>query len=103
MIPMGANKHLTGIILGIAFVLVGILFVLFSGRFGRWAAEMNYENNTWGRGLFDPNHQLTKEEYIKKFATNWFFRSWLVLIKVMGVMLLGGGFVSLLAGLNILK
>ena len=94
---------LKSLVFGIPFLVIGSLFVLFAGRFGRWLTPYSFENKT--TFLSKKDKELTKEEYTKKNLDTWprrgFWLLWLFLIRIIGVMLaLGGVFMILQAKLD---
>ena len=87
------------IIMGILFILVGSLFVLFADRFGKWGAATSFENNL-NFGFPEYNKQtsmMTKEEFVRMYTTSHYYRIVIGLARIMGIMGFITGIVILIA------
>lgn len=95
------------IFIGIFFMSVGLCSFVFTSRFLKHGAERLFDNNRdHGIAGFPPfvekTSTITKEEFVVEVTKHWFSRLWLVLIRILSIMFVVGGFFALLGGLDIL-
>jgi len=93
-------------LIGIPFLVIGILFVLYANRFGRWWGIFSFEHRLNYFATKWKDEGLTREEFEKKaFNTlphRFFWLFWLWGIRILGVMLAIGGLFVILEALSIL-